>query len=128
MVVRCSCSFEKYWSSRFHQLHLTEQTHLVGNQHSARFERRIPVQAKILAIDFPRERKTCLCVAPRVFADAAKFRLQFDRMGHAVNGQFARERVAVKTRGFEIERWEIVGIKKISAAEVSISSSFFKKL
>src|SRR5690348_8315728 len=72
-----------------HRLHARSNRHLTANQPASRGKRRIPPQAKLLAVHRSHHLQTELAVAPRVDVRAAELHIALDVSGDPANSQIA---------------------------------------
>lgn len=110
-------------SIAFGQLNFAQQAHFIADQNAAGFQRCVPVEFPVFAVDFAGESKPGFGIAPGVLADAAEFSFQRDGMRDAFDGQIAAELVVgrIIRRGFEYQSFVVFCIEKVCAAEVAVA-------
>src|SRR5690606_22314974 len=113
-------------SGRAHRLDLDLDLHLVADQHAARHERLVPVQAVLLAVDArPRGERHALA-APRILDASAILHVEHHGLGVAAHGQLTVHSVvlplALHLRALEADRRVRLHVEEVGGAEVLVSS------
>ena len=99
---------------------------LVADEHAAGLERRVPLDAEVLAVDRAGRREPGLGVAPRVLADAAELEVERDRPGDALDRQVAVQLV-VAAGGLDAGRAErhrrvVLDVEEVVRAQVVVAA------
>ena len=113
--------------SALHELHVQRNGHLFAHQDSARFQRRIPRQPEVLAVDLRGRREADANVAPRILGRWRRtFGLEDDFASHAVNRQLAGEGQVAILHALhpcraEVQRRELFYIEEVCALQVRVA-------
>src|SRR5690348_13436681 len=79
---------------RTEELDVDGDPDVVADEHAAGFERLVPGEAEVAAVDHAREAEAGALAAPRIASPAFGRDVEGDGLGHAVDGDVARQPVA----------------------------------